>query len=151
MRHEGERHDTEKVVRDKRKPGGRLWLAILVGLLIVIIFTVAIKGGKNSERSESYKKVSGAAGLVATIDYDCHKDCKQKYNFNVYIFNENGQQVSVARPDKDGKVQLAMAEGDYVMLVGKQFGKDKLFPQEKIALKNGQELNVKLRYNEGAL
>lgn len=106
--------------------------------------------GNNASRTESYKKVSGVAGLNAHITYDCKQSCAQKYAFNVYLFNTDGQQVSVVRPDKDGHVRLALPAGNYVLLVGKQFGENKEFPQEKLALKDGQELDVTLQYKGGA-
>ena len=127
----------------------RLWLLIVglaVLLLIIFVIVAASSPGDTSRRSESYKDVSGAAGLDASITYDCKDNCEQKYNFNVYILGGDGQQVAVVRPDKDGKVQLALPEGNYVMLIGKQFGKDKLFPQEPLALKNGKALELKLHY-----
>lgn len=131
------------------KLGKNTTTKIIVGLVIVavIILLVSVVSKENSSRTESYKNVSGAAGLMASIEYDC-KGCKQKYNFNVYIFGSDGQQISVVRPDQNGKVNLAMQEGEYVMLIGKQLGKDKLFPQEKISLKNGKSLELKLKYKE---
>lgn len=129
-------------------------LAITLGAIVIALFLCWIFWPGNSasvKRTDSYKKVSGVAGLDAQISYDCKKSCNQKYGFNVYIFNADGQQVSVVRPDKDGHVRLALPAGDYVMLVGRQLTNDKLFPQEKLVLKNGQELTVKLQYKEGAL
>lgn len=123
---------------------------IVVAIFIVVLALWAFVGGQ-PQRSESYKEISGAAGLNATITYDCNKPCEQKFNFNVYVLAKDGNQVSVVRPDNDGHVRLALPEGNYVMLIGKQFGKGKLFPQEPIALKNGKELELKLHYKEGEL
>lgn len=129
----------------------RTTLAIVITLAIFIIaalvLLVTLTGGR--VRSESYKDISGAAGLNTTIAYDCKKSCEQKFNFNVYILTESGQQVSVVRPDNEGRVRLALPEDNYVMLIGRQFGKT--FPQEPIALKNGKELEIKLQYKEGGL
>lgn len=127
------------------------FLAGLIIVLFVILIIIAAASGGKSSRSESYKDVSGAAGLNATINYYCKTSCDQKFNFNVYILREDGQQVSVVRPDNEGRVRLALPEDNYVMLIGKQMGKDKLFPQEKIALKNGKELELKLQYKGGDL
>jgi hypothetical protein len=128
----------------------------LIVVLILLIILVIVPSAAKSSRSETYKKVSGSAGLQAVIAYDvrCDKkpcDKKLAFNFNVYIFTENGQQTNVVRPDKDGKVNLALPEGDYVMLIGKQFGRDKQFPQEPLHLKNGELLELKLHYKEGRL
>lgn len=123
-----------------------IWLSIIAAIVILLaIFFMSFQGAK-SIRSESYKKVSGAAGLQATISYDCSKQPCNNYDFNVYIFNHAGQQISVVRPDKDGKVSAALSEGEYTMLIGKRFGNEKVFPQEPLALKNGQELELKLHY-----
>lgn len=124
-----------------------LKIAAVLAVIIVIILLVNVLSSNGSSRSESYKKASGAAGLEATISYDCKK-CQKNFNFNIYIFDKNGQQVSVVRPDQRGKVNMAMQEGEYVMLIGKQFGKDKQFPQEKVSLKNGKSLELKLKYKE---
>lgn len=123
---------------------------LVIGLVVIIILTLLIGAifKDDSSRSESYKNATGAAGLAATIEYDCRTSCKQKYGFNVYIFDKNGQQISVVRPNQHGKVNIAMQEGDYVLLIGKQLGKDKLFPQEKVSLKNGKSLELKLKYKE---
>lgn len=137
----------------------KVFLPLVIGAAIVVLILLAalvFSGGKASTRTESYKKTSGAAGLQATITYDRHcdqKPCDQKptFGFNVYIYDGNGQQVSVVRPDKDGKVNLALPEGEYVMLIGKQLGQDKLFPQELLSLKNGQTLVLKLQYKEVGL
>lgn len=124
---------------------------IAAGLILVLIFialSMTLNGSK-STRTESYKDISGAAGLQATINYDAICDrqpCEPTYDFNVYIYKDDGQQVNVIRPDKEGEVNAALAEGNYIMLIGKQFGKDKLFPQEPLALKNGQTLELKLHY-----
>jgi len=121
--------------------------ALAVFIVVIIVAVLVFNGGKSS-RTESYKEASGgAAGLYATIAYDCERnscDTGEKFSFNVYIFKEDGQQVGVVRPDKDGKVNMALPEGKYVMLLGKQFGG--VFPQESISLKNGKELELKLRY-----
>lgn len=126
---------------------------VVVALMVVaiIIIWIAMPGKHSASRTESYKKVSGDAGLVAHINYDCKSSCKDKYGFNVYVFNSDGQQVSVVRPDKDGVVRLATASGSYVLLIGKSIGVNGLFPQEKVELKNGQELDLKLHYKEGVL
>jgi hypothetical protein len=123
----------------------------LIVALILLAVLVVVPSGAKSTRSESYKKVAGSAGLQATISYDCNKRPCNNFAFNVYIFNPDGQQVSVIRPDKDGKVSAALSEGKYVMLIGKRFGRDNLFPEEPLVLKNGQELELKLHYREGAL
>jgi uncharacterized membrane protein YvbJ len=128
-----------------------LWLSIVAIVIIIFLIVFFVFSGAKSTRNESYKKVSGAAGLQATISYDCNKQPCNNFDFNVYIFNEGGQQVNVVRPDKDGKVSAALAEGKYIMLIGKQFGKDKLFPEEVLVLKNGQELEMKLHYKEETL
>lgn len=128
------------------KKNKTLTIAIVTVLAIVFIFILVALSQKGPQRSETYKDVSGAAGLNAVIAYDCKEDCDQKYSFNVYIFTEDGRQVSTVQPNSDGEVKLALAEGQYVMLVGKQFGNDKVFPQESLALKNGKMLELKLRY-----
>lgn len=128
----------------------RTTLAIVITMalfIVVLVLVVLLTGGRS--RGESYKDIPGAAGLNAAIAYDCKKSCEQKFNFNVYILTENGQQVSVVRPDNEGRVRLALPEGNYVMLIARQF--DKTFPQEPIALKNGKELEIKLQYKEGGL
>ena len=121
-------------------------MGIGLALLLIIIFVIAtINGRAEVSRHETYKDTSGGAGLEAAISYDCPKQpCD--YNFNVYVYKDDGQQVNVVRPDKEGKVHLAMAEGNYVMLVGKLFGDNKTFPQEPLALKNGKTLELKLEY-----
>ncbi|HET6747360.1 MAG TPA: hypothetical protein VFH06_04620 [Candidatus Saccharimonadales bacterium] len=128
-----------------------IWLSIITVIIIILLAIFFANSGTKSTRSESYKEVTGAAGLQATISYDCGRQPCNNFDFNVYIFNERGQQVNVVRPDKDGKVSAALAEGKYVLLVGKPFGKDKLFPEEPLVLKNGQELELKLHYKEEAL
>jgi len=126
----------------KKKP---LFVAIIfLAILLIVIFTLVPKG--QTARSESYKDASGAAGLHATIDYDCKDVCDQKFDFNVYIYKSDGQQSNVVRPDKDGHVNLALAEGNYVMLIGRQFSQSTIFPQEPLALKNGKTLELKLEY-----
>lgn len=126
----------------------KLWTLTIAALVVVIITIIvfATATQSHSSRTEQYKAITGAAGLRATISYDCTTSCEQKYDFNVYILNNNGQQVNVVRPDKEGKVNAALSEGEYVMLIGKRFGNDKVFPQEPLALKNGQELELKLHY-----
>lgn len=122
-----------------------LFLGALVAIVVVVMIPVSLFNGGKPTRTESYKEVSGAAGLNAAISYDCGKQpCS--YDFNVYILREDGQQVNVVRPDKDGNVNLALAEGNYVMLIGKLFGNDKIFPQEPVSLKNGKALDLKLDY-----
>jgi|GEM_PF-1516615 len=128
-----------------------VWLSIIAVIVIVFLVIFFAPSGIKSSRSESYKKVSGAAGLQATISYDCNKQPCNNFDFNVYIFNQAGQQVSVVRPDKDGKVNAALVEGKYVMVIGKQFGKVGVFPEEPLLLKNGQELEMKLHYKEEML
>lgn len=146
--------DDDMVVRTKNK---RLrWLSslrrpkviitIVIFVIILLLLTLSLTLQGKSHRSESYKKATGGAGLSAAIKYDCGDACDQKFDFNIYIYKSNGQQTNVVRPDKDGRVNLALAEGSYVMLIGKQFGKDKVFPQEALALKNGQTLELKLEY-----
>lgn len=126
----------------------KLSLYVVVGLIIIVgIFSIVSLNTKN-HRTESYKDATGAAGLDATIAYACQpKSCNEHtFDFNVYIFDETGQQVSVVRPDKEGKVRSALPEGDYVMLIGKQLGESKPFPQELLSLKNGKTLELKLKY-----
>jgi len=136
--------------RSTKKP---ILTAFVVGAVVLIFLVVAfvMSPNENSSRSQSYKKSTGsAAGLAATITYDCHK-CKPTFDFNIYIFKSDGQQVNVIRPDKDGEANAALPEGNYVMLIGRHFGKDRLFPQEPIALKDGKELDLKLHYKEETL
>lgn len=120
----------------------KLLLVGAVAFVVLVLIITLLSGGENSTRTESYKDVSGAAGLQATITYDG----KPVSNSNVYIFKEDGQQIAVVRPDKDGNVNLALAEDNYIMLIGKRFGKDKVFPEEPLALKNGKMLELKLHY-----
>lgn len=119
---------------------------LLIGVAAIVVVTVIIfalfTGGKKSTRTESYKDVSGAAGLQATITHDG----KPATDFTVYIFKDDGQQVAVVRPDKDGKVHLALPESNYIMMIGKRFGKSQVFPEEPLALKNGKMLELKLHY-----
>jgi hypothetical protein len=126
----------------KKKP--LLVAIVFLAILLIIIFTLVPKG--QTARSESYTEATGGAGLNAVISYDCAESCDQKFDFNVYIYSDNGQLANVVRPDKDGRVNLALAEGNYVMLVGKQFGQSTIFPQEPLALKNGKTLELKLEY-----
>lgn len=126
------------------------WM-LLFGVILVIallLFWIVVLVNSKAARAETYKDGSGAAGLEATINYDCKTSCEHKFDFNVYIFSSDGGQVGVVRPDKEGKVHTALPEGDYSMLVGKKLGKDKLFPQEPLALKNGKTLELKLQYKE---
>lgn len=126
-------------------------LLLLLGVILIIallLFWIVMLVNGKSVRAETYKDASDAAGLEATIDYDCKTSCDQKFNFSVYIFNSDGGQVGVVRPDNEGKVQTALPEGNYSMLIGKQLGKEKLFPQELLALKNGKTLELKLQYKE---
>jgi len=129
-----------------KKPKNRLLgIAILIVICSVIIATFVQSLRSEHSRNESYKNTTGGAGLEATIKYDCPKQpCN--YDFNVYIYKSDGAQVNVVRPDKDGVVHLAMAEGEYTMLVGKLFGDNKTFPQEPLTLKNGKTLELKLEY-----
>lgn len=128
-------------------------LLVSAVVVIICIFLIALfsmlSSEEKSHRTESYKKASGAAGLHAAITYDCDKkpcDKKSAFDFNVYIYKEDGQQVNVVRPDANGNVNMALIEGNYNMLIGKRFSDDKLFPQEPLALKNGQVLELKLHY-----
>jgi hypothetical protein len=138
-----------------RPHNGKRKKPFLAGVIVAIVVILAIwlfalaSGG--ASRTESYKDVSGAAGLNASIDYDCSSSCDNKFDFNVYLFTHDGRQTNVVRPDSDGHVRLAMPEGEYVMLIGKQLGKDKEFPQEPLTLKNGKELELKLQYKEVGL
>lgn len=129
-----------------KKPKVRLFtvvVLIIVCSLIIAAFAQSLRS--EHSRSDTYKDTAGGAGLEAAIKYDCPKQpCG--YDFNVYIYKSDGTQVNVVRPDKNGVVHLAMAEGDYTMLVGKLFGDNKTFPQEPLALKNGKTLELKLEY-----
>lgn len=140
---------TEKVQKIRERlaasQGEKVLLKIALAMLVLlIVFIIILLSTGVSGRTAVYKDVSGAAGLDAAISYDCSENCD--YNFNVYIFTEDGQQVNVVRPNNEGHVQLALAEGKYVMLVGKQFGGEKVFPQEPLELKNGKVLELKLQY-----
>lgn len=141
------RHSVHRLVVATKKPGAGLALVAIIGIafiLIIIAFTQLQQ--TDSSRSESYKNTTGgAAGLEATIKYDCGKQSCD-YNFNIYVYKDDGQQVNVVRPDKNGKVNLAMAEGKYVMLLGRLFGKSDVFPQEPLTLENGKTLELKLEY-----
>lgn len=129
-----------------KKPKVRLLIVVIlivVCSLIIVAFVQSLQRG--SSRNESYKDTTGGAGLEAAIKYDCPKQpCD--YDFNVYLYKSDGVQVNVVRPDKDGVVHLAMAEGDYTMLIGRLFSNNKTFPQEPLALKNGKTLELKLEY-----
>ena len=130
----------------KNKKQALIFAAAVIIFIIAIVLLHAPAIGKHS-RTETYKEATGSAGFEAHIDYGCDKEpCS--YDFNVYIFNEQGHQVSVLRPSKDGKVGAALSEGNYIMLIGKQFGNDALFPQELLKLKNAQLLELKLQYKE---
>lgn len=133
-------HTLQTLLKNKR-----LLLVLAVALIVLLLFALPLTVSSQSHRSATYKEVAGAAGLAATIDYDCPEPCEEKYNFNVYFFNERGQQVSVVRPNQKGQVNMALAEGKYVMLIGKKFNDD-IFPQEPLELKNGQKLELKLMY-----
>lgn len=150
MRSKKERPHRLAATKEKKV---RLLAGVLLVLVIIIfiITTIAQSVSNGFSRSESYKNVSGAAGLSAAIDYTCNEQCDQKYNFNVYIFKESGQQVAIIHPDINGQINAALPEGDYVLFVGKQFGKDKMFPQEHVSLKNGKQLDLKLDYGEEVL
>jgi hypothetical protein len=125
----------------------RNWIRIAVAVVILIVAIAISVSIRQSTRVESYTKADGAAaGLHATIDYDTNTGKSPSFDFNVYMFNDTGQQISAIRPDKEGRVNMALPEGNYNMIVGKQFGNDKLFPQEPLALKDGQALELKLHY-----
>ncbi|MDX2776494.1 hypothetical protein PV379_03960 [Streptomyces caniscabiei] len=133
-----------RIIRDKKKLAVGIGLVLLL-VIIVMLLAFGIKGQTGTINHQAYKDTSGGAGLEASIKYGCPKQpCD--YNFNVYVYRDDGQQVNVVRPDKDGKVHLAMAEGNYVMLIGKLFGDSKTFPQEPLTLKNGKTLELKLEY-----
>lgn len=129
---------------DAKKKKPLLVAIIFLAILLIVIFTLVPQS--QTARSESYKDATGGAGVSAVIDYDCGNACDQKFDFNVYIYKSDGQQSNVVRPDKEGRVNLALAEGNYVMLIGKQFGQNIVFPQEPLALKNGKTLELKLEY-----
>lgn len=136
-------HKLVKKIRERKKL--LIGVGLIVLLLIVVIVIASNLSGRSTVRSESYKDTAGGAGLEATVNYDCPKQSCD-YNFNVYVYKDDGQQVNVVRPGKDGKIHMAMAEGNYVMLIGKLFGDSKTFPQEPLALKNGKTLELKLEY-----
>lgn len=129
-----------------------LFFIVAAAVTVIVMILIAFSVFREPTRASTYKQVSGSgAGLQASITYgascnqnSCHT--KPSFDFNVYILKEDGQQASVVRPDKDGSVNLALPGGDYVMIIGKQFGKDKIFPQELLKLKNGQQLELKLHY-----
>lgn len=133
-----------ETIKELRK-NNMLLIVALCMLVILIIFSIVLFAGQ-SQRSATYRDSSGAAGLSAMIDYNCVDPCENKYNFNVSIFTTDGRQVSVVQPNSDGEVKLALAEGSYIMLVGKLFGDRDIFPQEPLELKNGKTLEMKLRY-----
>lgn len=126
--------------------GKRLFFCIGTLVILILVIGIAMALKTETHRTESYKKSSGVAGLSATISYDCPKNCKEKSGYNVYILREDGQQVSTVQPDSKGGVHLALPEGTYIMLIGREAGKHKLFPQERVELKNGQQLDLKLQY-----
>lgn len=128
------------------KKNKKQFVVICVALIFLLLLVILVNmWTDNKHRTESYKKVNGAAGLNATIIYDCDKKpCS--YDFNVYILGNDGQQVGTVRPDKEGKVNMALPGGEYVLLIGKQFGGDNTFPQEPIELKDGQALELRLHY-----
>ena len=119
---------------------------IFVGIIILVAVVLSSRLSAASVRSESYKSISGTAGLVATIDYKCAGECKQKYDFDVRIFRDTGPEVAVVRPDAKGVVNIALPEGEYVMLINKKIGPNNTFPQEHISLKNGKQLELTLQY-----
>lgn len=121
-------------------------LIVALGMLVILVIFSVVLFASQSQRSAVYRDSSGAAGLSAVIDYSCADPCENKYNFNVSIFATDGRQVSVVQPNIDGEVKLALAEGSYIMLVGKLFGDRDIFPQEQLELKNGKTLEMKLRY-----
>lgn len=128
----------------KGSPKNAVWITI-VAVVVILAILFAVLLGEKPARSESYKDTSGAAGLSAAIKYNCDKHpCV--HDFNVYIFNSDGRQVSVVQPDRDGKVHAALPEGNYVMIIGKQLAKNKIFPQEPLSLKNGKTLELHLQY-----
>lgn len=136
-------HNIKRMIRDYRKL--LIGVGLIAALVIIVVVVAAALGEKTTQMSSSYKETSGGAGLEAAIKYDCPKQpCS--YDFNVYIYKTDGTQVNVVRPDKEGVVHLAMAEGNYVMLIGTLFGDSKTFPQQSLALKNGKTLELKLEY-----
>lgn len=131
-------------LNELRRKNSLLFVALIM-LVILIVFGIILFASQ-SQRSAIYRDSSGAAGLHATIDYTCLESCENKYGFNVYILTTDGRQVSVVRPNSEGEVNLALAEGDYVMLIGKQFGNDDVFPQERLELKKGKTLELDVKY-----
>ncbi|HJP81028.1 MAG TPA: hypothetical protein VJ841_01370 [Candidatus Saccharimonadales bacterium] len=119
---------------------------IVLGMVLLVVVVLSSRLGATSVRSESYKSISGTAGLIATIDYKCDGECKQKYDFDVRIFRDAGPEVAVVRPDNKGIVNVALPEGEYVMLINKKIDSGNTFPQEHISLKNGKQLELKLQY-----
>ena len=131
----------------------KIIIAVLIALLLLAILACVLNFQKKTYRTESYVAASGtSAGLQATITYEarCDKspcDKKPAFDFNVYLLDAaDGQQVGVVRPNQNGEVDVALPQGTYIMLIGKQFGKDKTFPEEKITLKDGQALKLTLHY-----
>lgn len=143
QKHEQDNLKSRKLVADFYKDRKILIVFILILLAVLFIIVFVALDRERQHRTESYKEVTGVAGLNATIEYDCKDSC---YDFNVYIFDADGRQISVVQPNQDGQVRLALPEGDYVMLIGKMLGDAELFPQESLVLKNGQELDLKLSY-----
>lgn len=133
-----------ETIKELRK-NNTLLIVALAMLVILVIFSI-ILFATQARRSAIYRDSSGAAGLSATIDYHCPDPCENKYNFNVYIYTADGRQVSVVRPNSEGVVNMALAEGDYIMMIGKLFGSDKVFPQERLQLKNGKTLELDVNY-----
>ena len=41
---------------------------------------------------------------------------------------------------------MALAEGEYIMMVGKVFDPDEVFPQERLQLKSGKTLELNVKY-----
>lgn len=139
-------HSEKAVTGERRRKTKLVFICIFVGILLLTIAVLFIVAARWDSRTENYTETSGSAGLNASIDYACKDDCDRKYDFNVYIFTETGQQFGTFRPDEEGKVQLALAEGEYVILIGKKFGDNTVFPQEPIEVKQGQTLDLRLRY-----
>jgi hypothetical protein len=153
MRHERLKQDGSKVktanqprtlvdwVKNKKQ-----FAILLVAFVALLIFSLSLALGGKSQRSQAYADASGAAGLSAVVEYDCADSCENKYNFNIYILAPDGRQVSTVQPNSDGEIKLAMAEGHYIMIIGKLFDNHDTFPQEALELKNGKTLELKLRY-----
>jgi hypothetical protein len=131
-----------ETINELRKTNMLLVVALCM-LVILVVFSIVMFASQ-SQRRAVYQDSPGAAGLSATVDYHCADPCEEKYNFNVYIFADDGRQVSVVRPGSDGSINLALAEGRYVMMVGKLF--NEVFPQERLDLKNGKTLELDLKY-----